>query len=66
LTSTTPRNGKEPFLIETVFGILKTEMNLEHSRHRSTTNAFVSIMAALIAYAYKTNKPKIKTNLLNP
>jgi len=57
---------RKRFLIETVFGILKTEMNLEHSRHRSTTNAFVSIMAALIAYAYKTNKPKIKTNLLNP
>lgn len=57
---------RKRFLIETVFGILKTEMNLEHSRHRSPTNAFVSIMAALIAYAYKQNKPKIKTNLINP
>lgn len=56
---------RKRFIIETIFGVLKTEMNLEHSRHRAPTNAFVSIMAALIAYSYKTNKPKIKTNLIN-
>ena len=47
-------------LIETVFGILKTDMNLEHSRHRSPTNAFVNIIAALCAYQFKTKKPTIK------
>ncbi|AIK96400.1 IS982 family transposase [Candidatus Odyssella acanthamoebae] len=53
---------RKRFIIETVFGILKTDMNLEHSRHRSPTNAFVHIMATLVAYSYKTNKPKINTS----
>ena len=57
---------RKRFIIETIFGVLKTDMNLEHSRHRSPTNAFLSIMAALVAYSYKTNKPQIKAFLLNP
>ena len=57
---------RKRFLIETIFGILKTDMNLEHSRHRSPVNAFVNIMAALIAYTYKNNKPQIKAFLLEP
>lgn len=57
---------RKRFIIETVFGILKTQMNLEHSRHRSAVNAFVHIMAALVAYSYKTNKPKIRAFLLQP
>ncbi|MEO0687318.1 MAG: IS982 family transposase [Cyanobacteria bacterium J06649_11] len=57
---------RKRFIIETIFGVLKTEMNLEHSRHRSPINAFVTIMAALVAYSYKTNKPKIKAFLINP
>jgi len=56
---------RKRFIIETIFGVLKTEMNLEHSRHRSSINAFVHIMAALVAYSYKTNKPKIRAFLLN-
>jgi len=55
---------RKRFIIETVFGVLKTDMNLEHSRHRSSTNAFVNIMAALVAYSYKTNKPKIRAFLI--
>ena len=55
---------RKRFIIETTFGILKTDMNIEHSRHRSPTNAFVSILAALVAYQLKSNKPKIKTNLI--
>lgn len=55
---------RKRFIIETTFGLLKTSMNLEHSRHRSVTNAFVHIMATLVAYSLKLNKPKIKTNLL--
>lgn len=57
---------RKRFLIETIFGILKTDMNLEHSRHRSPINAFVSILSALIAYTYKKNKPQIKAFLLYP
>lgn len=56
---------RKRFIIETTFGLLKTTMNLEHSRHRSVTNAFVHIMATLVAYSFKINKPKIKTNLLS-
>ena len=57
---------KKRFLIETIFGILKTDMNLQHSRHRSPINAFVNIMAALVAYSYKANKPKVKGILIDP
>ena len=55
---------RKRFLIETVFGVLKTDMNLEHSRHRSPINAFINIMACLVAYSYKTNKPAIRAFLI--
>lgn len=51
---------RKRFIIETVFGILKTDMNLEHSRHRSPVNAFVNILGCLVAYCYKTNKPAVR------
>jgi len=51
---------RKRFIIETVFGILKTDMNLDHTRHRSPLNALMHIMATLLAYSYKSNKPKIK------
>lgn len=57
---------RKRFLIESTFGIFKTSMTLEHSRHRSPLNAFVHILATLAAYTFKKNKPKIKTNLLTP
>ena len=41
---------RKRFVIETIFGVMKTEFNLEHSRHRSPINAFVSILACLVAY----------------
>ena len=47
---------RKRFLVETVFDTLKNNLNLSHTRHRSPTNACVNILAALIAYAYKTNK----------
>lgn len=47
---------RKRFLVETVFDTLKNTLNLSHTRHRSPTNACVNILAALIAYAYKTNK----------
>lgn len=56
---------RKRFIIETLFGILKNSMSLEHSRHRSPLNAFVHLMATLVAYSYKTNKPIIKASLLN-
>ncbi len=47
------------FVIETVFDILKCEMGLEHSRHRSPVNAMVHILSCLVAYAYRPGKPSI-------
>ena len=55
---------RKRFLIETIFGVLKTDFNLEHSRHRSPTNALVNILACLVAYTYTSNKPKIKAFLI--
>lgn len=57
---------RKRFIIETIFGVMKTDFNLEHSRHRSPINAFVSILACLVAYTYKTDKPKIKAFLIEP
>jgi IS5 family transposase len=50
---------RKRFLIETVFDILKCEMGLEHSRHRSPLNAMVHILSCLVAYAYRPSKPSI-------
>jgi len=37
-------------VIETMFGRLKEDMRLEHSRHRSATNALLHIVSCLVAY----------------
>ena len=47
------------FVIETVFDTLKSEMGLEHSRHRSATNAMVHVLSCLVAYAFRPGKPSI-------
>ncbi|MDG4544262.1 MAG: transposase [Rickettsiales bacterium] len=57
---------RKRFIIETNVGVMKTDFNLKHLRHRSSINAFVSILACLIAYTYKTDKPQIKAFLLQP
>jgi Transposase DDE domain len=50
---------RKRFLIETVLDILKSEMGLEHSRHRSVINAMVHILSCLVAYAFRPTKPSI-------
>ena len=47
-------------VIESVFNIMKNHMNLEHTRHRSPINFLVNAISCLVAYQFKTNKPKIK------
>ena len=47
------------FVIETVLDTLKSEMGLEHSRHRSVLNAMVHILSCLVAYAFRPSKPSI-------
>ena len=51
-------------LIETVNDQLKNIHQIEHSRHRSVNNFMVNLMAAIVAYCLKPNKPTFK-NLLN-
>jgi hypothetical protein len=50
---------RKRFLIETVLDTLKSEMGLEHSRHRSVVNAMVHILSCLVAYAFRPRKPSI-------
>ena len=50
---------RKRFIIETVFDTLKSEMGLEHSRHRSATNAMVHVLSCLVAYAFRPGKPSI-------
>ena len=47
-------------LIETFFGKLKQNANIEHTRHRSQPNFFVTILSALTAYQFLMKKPQIK------
>jgi len=51
-------------IIETVNGVLKTDFQIVHTRHRSFINGFIHIFSTLIAYALKSNKPAIKFNNL--
>ena len=50
---------RKRFLIETVLDTLKSEMGLEHSRHRSPVNAMVHILSCLVAYAFRPGKPSL-------
>ena len=58
-----PMNNKillrKRFVIETVLDTLKSEMGLEHSRHRSSMNAMVHVLSCLVAYAFRPGKPSI-------
>ena len=49
-------------IIETIFGILKTDFDLEHSRHRSVKGFFINIFTTLAAYALRPKKPSICLN----
>jgi len=51
---------KKRFIVETLFDKLKSEMGLEHTRHRSATNAFVHILSCLVAYMLAGKKVKMK------
>jgi bacterioferritin (cytochrome b1) len=50
---------RKRFVIETVLDILKCDMGLEHSRHRSPVNAMIHILSCLVAYAFRPGKPSI-------
>jgi hypothetical protein len=46
-------------LIETINDQLKNICQIEHTRHRSTTNFCVNVIAALIAYRFKDRLPSL-------
>jgi hypothetical protein len=50
---------RKRFLVEAVLDTLKSEMGLEHSRHRSRVNAMVHVLSCLVAYAFRPGKPSI-------
>lgn len=49
-------------LVETVFDQLKHLMQIEHTRHRSSTNFAVNLVAGLVAYCHQPTKPSIYRN----
>ena len=51
---------KKRMLIESVIKILKTQTQLEHTRHRSFKNFQVNVISALIAYQFLETKPSLK------
>ena len=50
---------KKRTLIESVIKELKTQTQVEHSRHRSFENFRVNVVSALIAYQLSENKPAL-------
>lgn len=46
-------------LIECVGDQLKNLCQIEYTRHRSVTNAYVNILAALVAYSFRHRKPSL-------
>ncbi len=50
---------KRRMLVESVIKELKTQTQLQHTRHRSFINFHVNMVSALIAYTYLTEKPSL-------
>ena len=57
---------RKRFIIETVFDLLKNKLTLWHTRHRSPQNAFVHLLACLVAYSLKPSKPATSIPSLIP
>ena len=50
---------RKRMLIESVIRELKTQTQVEHTRHRSFVNFQVNVISALIAYQLLENKPSL-------
>ncbi len=46
-------------IIESIINILKNQLQLEHTRHRSTKGFFCNIFACISAFAYYESKPSL-------
>ncbi|MXV74053.1 transposase [Candidatus Poribacteria bacterium] len=55
---------KKRVIIESVIKELKTQTQLEHSRHRSFANFRVNVISALIAYELLETKPSVNLSEL--
>ncbi len=55
---------RKRMIIESVIKELKTQTQLEHSRHRSFVNFQVNVVSALIAYQLSKNKPSVNLQKL--
>jgi hypothetical protein len=51
---------RKRFIIETINDQLKNISQIEHTRHRSFTNAMLNIIAGIVAYTYQPKKPSLK------
>lgn len=49
---------KKRALIESVFDLLSSVLDIDHTRHRSPANAFCHLLAGIIAYDHYSDKPK--------
>lgn len=47
-------------LIETVFGLLTFQANIDHTRHRSQVGMFINLISGLIAYTFFDVLPRLK------
>ena len=50
---------RKRFVIETIVDQLRNISQIEHTRHRSTTNFIVNPVAGLVAYAWQAKKPSL-------
>jgi len=61
-------SSKEKFLlkkravVKSVGNILKNNLSVNHSRHRSVAGFFVNLCSGLLAYAFKEKKPSIRVS----
>lgn len=55
---------RKRFIIETINDQLKNISQIEHSRHRSTTNFLVNLLAGIVAYCFQEKKPAINVENL--
>lgn len=52
---------KKRGVIESVGAILKEDLSLEHSRHRSVFGFMTHVISTLVAYSFRDKKPQIAT-----
>lgn len=51
-------------MIESINNQLKNVFQIEHTRHRSVLNGFISIIAGLVAFTHHNRKPRLKLEAL--